>query len=177
MQFSSFVRTLAIAGSMACSGAFAAGPQGGVINFTGRVLDTTCVVDAGSTNMNVRLPDIDKTQLAGSNSSAGITAFSIRVTGCDASPDAALVSARFIPDGNVNAAGNLVNSGTATNIAIQLLDKDKNAINIQTDQYLSAEPASGASIDLKYWARYFSELGNAGAGDVSAMANFELIYQ
>jgi major type 1 subunit fimbrin (pilin) len=172
----------AIAAGMGMSSAsIAAGPQSGVINFSGQVVDTTCVVNANSTNMNVELPAIDRSLLTAPSSSAGLTPFSISVTGCSPAPGANTVSAMFVADGNIDAAGNLVNTGTAENVAIQLLDKDQTPINIQNDPWSAqmdrGESAADGSVTLKYWARYYSQAGGASAGDVASMANFQLVYE
>lgn len=172
---------IGLAMGLASASAFAAGPQTGVINFTGYVVDTTCVVDANSTNMNVVLPNVDKTLLAQSNSRVGETAFVIRLTGCVDGPETKVVSARFAPDGNVNTDGTLANTGSATNVAIELVDRDSNVINIHADdldtQAARGEYTADGVVNLRYVARYFSAQGNAGAGDVRAMANFQLVYQ
>ncbi|AZE72376.1 hypothetical protein C4K00_2147 [Pseudomonas synxantha] len=157
--------------------AFAA--QTGQINITGRVIETSCVLDASSTNVNVVLPTVDKSQLASAQSATGRTGFTLQVTDC---PEDAKVSAAFLPDANVNPYGNLVNNAAnkASNVEVQLLDQNHTAININTDddasQALRAVDINGKG-SLQYFAQYFSQEGSAGGGDVSVMANFMLTYE
>ena len=159
--------------------------QTGQIQITGKVVDTTCSVDAGSGNVQVTLPNVDKSLLQNPGSNTGITPFSVKVSGCTGSSGAGadVVSVAFVPDANVDMNGNLVNTGGASAVAVQLLDKNQQPINIHNDSY-SAQVArgestdvSGGDINLNYYARYFSAAGGAGAGDVATQANFQLIYQ
>lgn len=159
--------------------------QTGQINVTGKVIDTTCSVDAGSGNVQVTLPNVDKSLLQNPGSYTGITPFSVKVSGCtgSGSTGADAVSIAFVPDANVDLNGNLANTGSAGAVAVQLLDKNQQPINVHSDSY-SAQVARGEStdvaggdVDLKYFARYYSAAGGATAGDVAAQANFQLIYQ
>ncbi len=159
--------------------------QTGQIQITGKVVDTTCSVDAGSGNVQVTLPNVDKSLLQNPGSNTGITPFSVKVSGCTGSSGtgADTVSIAFVPDANVDMNGNLVNTGGASAVAVQLLDKNQQPINIHNDSY-SAQVArgestdvSGGDVNLNYYARYFSAAGGATAGDVATQANFQLIYQ
>ena len=161
--------------------AFAAPPQSGVINITGKVMETSCVLDSAATNIDVKLPTVDKDLLSGAQSSTGRTGFALTVTGC---AEGVKVSAAFVPDSNVDAYGNLKNSaaGGASNVQVQLLDQSHNAININTDDATSqlaraVTITSAAPATLQYYAQYFSQAGSAGSGDVAAMANYQLTYE
>jgi major type 1 subunit fimbrin (pilin) len=164
-----------------CAQAVAAAPQTGVINITGKVTETSCVLDSSATNIDVRLPSVDKDSLAAAQSTAGRTGFTMKVSGCS---DGVKVSAAFVPDSNVDTYGNLKNSvsGGASSVQVQLLDQNYAAININTDdatgQAARAVTVSGANpVTLQYYAQYFSQAGSAGAGDVAAMANYQLTYE
>jgi len=160
--------------------------QTGQIQITGKVVDTTCSVDAGSSNVQVTLPNVDKSLLQNPGSNTGITPFSVKVSGCTAGTPGAgtdVVSMAFVPDANVDMNGNLVNTGGASAVAVQLLDKNQQPINIHNDSYSAqvargeSTGASGGNVNLNYFARYFSAAGSATAGTVAAQANFELVYQ
>jgi len=114
---------ICLAGAGLCTQAFAAAPQTGVINITGKVTETSCVLDSSATNINVNLPPVDKDLLAAAQSSTGRTGFTMKVTSC---ADGVKVSAAFTPDSNVDAYGNLKNSasGGASNVQVQLLDQN-----------------------------------------------------
>lgn len=162
--------------------AYAATPQTGKINITGKVTTTSCVLGTSATNVTVKLPPVDKDLLSGAQSNAGRGGFSLSVTGCD---DGVKVSAAFVPDTNVDAHGNLKNNAAtdpASNVQVQVLDKDHNVININTDdatkQLARAETVSGTTpANLQYYLQYYSQAGGASAGAVAATANFQLTYE
>ncbi len=162
--------------------AYAATPQTGRINITGKVTEESCVLDSTATTVTVKLPPVDKDLLSAAQSNAGRGGFSLKVTGCG---DGVKVSAAFVPDTNVDAHGNLKNSaatGPASNVQVQVLDKNHQPININTDdattQLARAETVSGATpVNLQYYLQYYSQAGGAGAGAVAATANFQLTYE
>ena len=70
----------------------------------------------------------------------------------------------------------------ASNVQVQVLDKDHNVININTDdatkQLARAETVSGTTpANLQYYLQYYSQAGGASAGAVAATANFQLTYE
>lgn len=162
--------------------AYAATPQTGVVNITGKVTETSCVLGTSAASVNVTLPPVDKDLLSAAQSSTGRGGFSFSVTGCD---DGVKVSAAFVPNNHVDAHGNLKNSATtdpASNVQVQVLDKDHNVININTDdgtkQADRAVTVSGATpVELRYYLQYYSQAGGASAGNVVATANFQLTYE
>ncbi|WP_166677018.1 fimbrial protein [Paraburkholderia caballeronis] len=177
--------TLALAAIGLSTSAFATGPQTGQIQITGKVVDTTCSVDAASQNVTVTLPTVDKSSLSSAASSAALTPFAITVDGCAQTDGADTVSVAFVPDSNVDANGNLLNqaAGGAQNVAVQILDNSRNVVNVNTDT-VTAQQARGSSTDvagapvtLQYYAQYYSALGGTTAGAVSALANFQLVYE
>lgn len=172
---------ICLGGAGLCAQAFAATPQTGVINITGKVTETSCVLDSSATNLDVKLPSVERSLLAAAQSSTGRTGFTMKVTSC---ADGMKVSAAFVPDSNVDAYGNLKNAalGGASNVQVQLLDQNQTAININTDNATSqlsrAVTVSGTNpVTLQYYAQYYSQAGSASAGDVAAMANYQLTYE
>jgi major type 1 subunit fimbrin (pilin) len=87
--------------------AYAASTKTGVVNITGKVTDTSCVLDSTATTVSVKLPPVAKDLLSAAQSKTGRGGFSLTVTGCS---DGVKVSAAFVPDSNVDAHGNLKNS-------------------------------------------------------------------
>ena len=162
--------------------AYAATPQNGVVNITGKVTETSCVLGTSAASVTVKLPPVDKDLLSAAQSNAGRGGFSLSVTGCS---NGVKVSAAFVPNSNVDAHGNLKNtaaSDAASNVQVQVLDKNHQPININTDdattQLARAETVSGATpVNLQYYLQYYSQAGGAGAGAVAATANFQLTYE
>lgn len=153
----------------------------GVLNVTGKVADTSCVLDSTATSASVRLAPITKELLADAGSSTGRAGFTLKVNNC---PAGAKVSVAFVPDGNVDARGNLTNTAgnPAGNVQVQVLDRDYQVININTDnqskQLARAVDAVAATPTiLQYYVQYYSATGQAGNGDVAATANYQLTYE
>ncbi|MNH18530.1 Major fimbrial subunit precursor [compost metagenome] len=181
MKLNKYAAATLLVGAGISANAVAAPPQTGVINITGKVTETSCVLDSSVTNLAVKLPSVDKDLLTSAQSSTGRTGFAMKVTGC---ADGVKVSAAFVPDNNVDAYGNLKNTAAsaASNVQVQLLDQAQTAININTDdattQLARAVTVNGSTpVTLQYYAQYYSLAGGAGAGDVAAMANYQLTYE
>lgn len=172
---------ICIAGVGLGAQAYAATPQTGVVNITGKVTETSCVLGTSAASVNVTLPPVDKDLLSAAQSSTGRGGFSLSVTGCS---NGVKVSAAFVPNNHVDAHGNLKNSaatGPASNVQVQVLDKDHKVININTDdatkQLERAVDVSGGAANLQYYLQYYSQAGGASAGAVAATANFQLTYE
>lgn len=177
------LRTILIcmAGAGLGAQAYAASTKTGVVNITGKVTDTSCVLDSTATTVSVKLPPVAKDLLSAAQSKTGRGGFALTVNGCS---DGVKVSAAFVPDSNVDAHGNLKNSATnpASNVQVQVLDKDHQPININTDN-ADSQMARGVSVSgstpvtLQYYVQYYSQAGGAGNGDVTATANYQLTYE
>ena len=178
---------ICIAGAGLGAQAYATTPpaatSNGTINITGKVTDTSCSLDSAGASTSVKLPSVNKSLLSTAGSSTGVAGFSLSVTGCS---DGVKVSAAFVPNSHVDANGNLKNSASdtpASNVQVQVLDKNHEVININTDdntkQMARAVEVSGAAtpVNLQYYLRYYSEAGGAVAGNVIATANFQLTYE
>lgn len=151
----------------------------GTITFTGNIESDTCVVsvNGGSGTATVTLPTVSNRLLSESALTAGNTKFSINLTAC--SNDGA-VYAYFEQGANVDAAsGKLTNSGTATNVVVQLKDSNDGVINIgsdaqKTNPVSQVLDANGAA-QLFYSAEYYAT-GAAGAGTVSTSVTYSISY-
>jgi major type 1 subunit fimbrin (pilin) len=157
--------------SSASVGAFAYDAQ---VNFTGEVLDQTCQVNGnlGSTVVDVTLPKVNRSSLAGAESWAGNTPFTFTLSNCPVSA----TRAKWEITGQVDAAGTLVNTVTGTNATVRLLDPNGAAININTDAGYTFTPAPDGSATLKYLAQYYSKAGSATAGQLKTVGYWTLTY-
>jgi len=153
----------------------------GIIDFTGSITTTTCVVNGGGSaaSFSVALPPVATTSLVDAGTSAGRTGFQIEVTGCDV--DAGKISAYFEAGPSVNAeTGNLIPDETGvTNVEIALRNADLGKIvlgaagGLQNSQFV--DPVDGVAT-LNYYAEYES-LGAATAGEVSTRVQYTMVYQ
>lgn len=155
----------------------------GTINFVGKILDQTCSVTTGSKNLTVTLPAVSKTLLDTPAKTAALTPFVIELNGCDAgaSSGGQSVKAYFEPNATTDfTTGNLNNTGTATNVQVQLLNADGNTPVILgkdvASQNTTATRIDASDVKLRYNARYYAT-GAATAGDVAATVNYTIAYE
>ncbi|MBO2651606.1 fimbrial protein [Shewanella algae] len=172
--------TLAFAVSgalLGSSAAMAAGPN--TITFQGEVTAETCevTINGNTANPVVLLPSVSKTELSDPGATAGETIFTLGVTGCSGA-SAISTKTKFVGN-NVDTNGNLANTGTATNVALQLLDAaGGTAINLNTDVAVTgvalAIGETEGSVD--YAVQYISVAGGATAGTVAGSVQYAISY-
>lgn len=157
----------------------------GTVTITGKINDQTCQVNTNGKNLTVTLPTVQKTALGAADSVAGKTPFSITLTGCKVS-ESDEVALFFLPDSQyVNpTTGNLLNKATdskADNVEIQLLNDNDDAIQIGknlTDQGIKYTKLNKETEKtLNYNAQYIAKGGAAGAGNVQAKVEYNIIYK
>ncbi len=181
------------------------GAADGTITFNGRVVDQTCTVTNGSNtgNFDVKLPPVNKTQLAADGQVAGATKFNIVLTGCKAASSGTGtdgVRAYFLPNNQYvdPTTHNLKNiaqaSGTdavADHVQIQLTHADTNKViavgENMDDQVASitnpwfsfeADTAPGkAKATLTYSAQYVAVGASAEPGIVQSKVEYNIIYK
>lgn len=173
-----------ILGILAAASSSATLAYDGTINFTGKVVAQTCSVSSGSKNLTVTLPTVSEASLAAATNTAGLTPFTIELTGCNASAasGAQNVKAYFEPNATTDYdTGNLnIAAGSANNVQIQLLNADGvTPIKLGQDatgQSVTAVQIDNAAMKLRYNAQYYAT-AQATAGDVSATVNYTIVYQ
>lgn len=147
----------------------------------------TCTVTAGN-NQTVTLPTVDTSQLAASAKTAGMTPFSIDITGC---PNGFSVASNIFSGGTVdNSTGNLSNTtatnrGGARNVEVQLLNGAGSSLNgalnlsktnSAANQNSGTFPVNNNAVTLNYYAQYYATAA-ATAGLVTASINYTITYQ
>lgn len=146
------------------------------ITFTGTVEANTCTVNIdGNTNPTVTLPTVGVGSLTATGNTAGATPFTISITGCEAgtTDNVAVRFAAHNPDGT-----NLGSTGSATNVAVQLLNGSAGSTPITFTTGIAQTAAKTinngtASYDLT--AQYYANAA-ATAGTVLAVTDYEVIY-
>ncbi|HBE6720522.1 TPA: fimbrial protein, partial [Escherichia coli] len=171
-----------ILGVLAVASSSATLAYDGTINFTGKVVAQTCSVATGSGSLSVVLPAVSTTTLSADTKTAGLTPFTIQLTGCavPATSGADKVNAYFEPNANTDyTTGNLTNTASsgASNVQIQLLNADGVKV-IKLGQAAAAQNVdtvaiNDANVTLRYNARYYAT-GQATAGNVSATVNYTI---
>lgn len=156
----------------------------GTINFNGELVSQTCTINVNGTPTpaaaTVTLPTISSSLLSAAGQTAGQTSFNIQLSNCTG---AASTAAAFFEAGATvdPTSGLLKNSGTATNVALELVDSVSNAAIVAGD---SAQTVSTSRIDIDpagntnmpYAVRYKAQ-GAATAGTVVSSVTYSIDYQ
>ncbi|CAG2152997.1 fimbrial protein [Cupriavidus plantarum] len=160
----------------------------GTITFNGKVNTSTCKINGladGAADIHVALPTVSADALKTPGATAGLTPFTMRLTGCD--PKAGRVSANFEPSTNLDlTTGHLkLDSGAgmsggsaATNVQIALLNGDGSRISLNggNQNAMSAIVEADGSATLKYAAEYVAT-GPALGGIATARVLYTITYQ
>ena len=149
----------------------------GTITFAGQLNSTTCTVSSGTSgSFTVTLPTLATTELAASGAVGGSTAFSIAVSGCTTNTTA---TAYFESGPNVDtASGRLKNTGTATNVQLQLLTSSGSVINTTAasgSQNVTGATIASGSATGNFAAQYYAT-GATAAGTVASSITYSMIY-
>ncbi|TDN61353.1 fimbrial protein [Paraburkholderia sp. BL10I2N1] len=165
--------------------AFAFAASGNTINFQGEVTDQTCAVsiNGNAASPTVLLPTVASSELTGAGAVAKQTNFTIGVTGCMAPTTVAQSIDTVFVGNQVTPSGNLGNTGSATNVALQLLDPaapsapfNLSGVNGYAAPGLNLEVgATTASHDFA--VQYISEQGGATPGSVLGSVQYAVSYQ
>ena len=174
-----------ILGMLAVASSSATLAYDGTINFTGKVVAQTCSVATGSGSLSVVLPTVSTTTLSADTKTAGLTPFTIQLTGCTVPATSGVdkVNAYFEPNANTDyTTGNLTNTASsgASNVQIQLLNADGvKAIKLgqaAAAQSVDTVAINDANVTLRYNAQYYAT-GVATAGVVTSTVNYTIVYQ
>jgi len=160
----------------------------GTINITGTITANTCAIGGASpSSTTVVLPTVQTSALTGGAAKvAGSTPFSLAATGCPVATGHTL-TAYFEPGVNIDTAThNLVSTGTASGVQVQLLNGSGSTATAFSPILLgnaSSAQNSGAftvsstgTATMSYYAQYYASLATVSAGTVISAATFTLIY-
>lgn len=184
-------KTLLSAALIAGFGVAAFAPQAahavdGTITFNGKVLSSTCsvgTVTGGSVaggNVAITLPAVQATAFTTSGSVAGITPFSLNLTGCPTVPSGVQVGAAFSGASIDALTGAIMNTSGAgfSNAEVQMTDSSGTAINLNTNANpVNATISGTGTATLAYQAQYYQPSATAiTAGSVTAAVSYTLTY-
>jgi len=172
--------SIAVIGFVAMS-ATAAHASDGVINFSGKLVDTSCNVSVGGggTVGNIILPNISVTELAAAGETAGDIGFTIALSACSGSKSPVRVFFELdnspAVDRTTGRLNNTAGSGAAGNVQLELLDGNYTPIVIggAVGNYTDI---SGGSASIPFSVRYYAT-DETTPGDVKSMVTFSLDYQ
>lgn len=151
------------------------------ITFKGEVTEQTCsvTVNGSSARPVVLLPTVSKSELASATSTAGLTTFTLGVSGCTADTVDLKIKTLFIGT-NVTSSGNLENSGTAANVELQLMTDatGTSAIDLSNPTAIAGMTvlAGETTAEHDYAVQYYTPTGSAGAGTVVGVVQYAISY-
>ncbi|WP_416261021.1 fimbrial protein [Gibbsiella quercinecans] len=155
------------------------------VQFKGEVSTQTCSVNINGNESNpvVLLPTVAASTLATAGTSNGETTFTVNVTGCTANATSSTAIKTVFAGNNVTSNGNLGNTGTASNVSIQLLDSDASTPlsfssgSVATSSAMTLASGTDTSTSQNLVARYYAESTGVTAGSVIATAQYAITYQ
>jgi major type 1 subunit fimbrin (pilin) len=151
------------------------------ITFRGEVSQQTCsvAVNGNASSPLVLLPTVSTADLAAAGSTAGQTEFTVSVSGCTANVTSQPINTVFLPN-SVTASGNIANTGTATNVSLQLLDPAAPAAPFQLTGGHAAPglqvAANETSASHNFAVRYLADGAAATAGSVVGAVQYSVAY-
>ena len=152
--------------------------NGGTINFTGRIIPSTCSINLGKPDLTVALGDVPASALATPGARAGKKEFAIEVTGC--SGGGTKVAARF-ESGNADPASGQLKldaSSEAGGVQIAIYDESDGLNKFGEDvPATSLRTLSGGAATLRYSAWYVATNDPVSPGTANASATYTLVYE
>lgn len=150
----------------------------GVINFTGNITGTACVVEPSAIAQPVDLGTVSTAAFAGgTGATAASKRFNIVLKSCPASVTTAKV--RF--DGTTNSANpsilSLSSGQTATNVGVALYEQDNATLIPVGSTSASVTLLEDVDNTLTYFAKYMSTGTTVGAGTANSSTSFTVTYQ
>ncbi|MDQ8934215.1 fimbrial protein [Acinetobacter rudis] len=144
------------------------------LRFKAMIVDRTCTVSPESQNINVALGTWGTKNMMNVGDQTRPIPFTIRLSDCSAKTVS--LSFKGPQDSNNTQLLALSKDSTATNVAIQILDKDRQLLAIDTFTQPAVVDSTNKNIQLNFFANYFATRQNVTAGTANSTANFVLNY-
>lgn len=125
----------------------------------------------------ILLPTVTTADLSSPDTYSDVTAVPIEVTGCPVGTRLSVALTGTPAAGKSASSGIVQSTGTEPNVAVQIVDKDKNPVDISgaTSRFMGQTPAGNGPVSITYYARYYA-LGPAQGGRVKATLTYTLSY-
>ncbi|VUS69108.1 fimbrial protein [Klebsiella spallanzanii] len=175
MKKTIIVAMLAAGSALTMTNAFAAA---GVINFTGKILDSACDVDVASQNQTIDLGNYNKTEFPTTGSKTAAKEVKIVLKNCPVTVTSAQVRFDGTPD-LTNSSLLAIDSsatGAASGVAINLMTADKADLPLHGSNSYSYPLNSSADNTLMFYAQYISTAATVVPGQANSVTNFSVVY-
>lgn len=145
------------------------------INFTGKIVESTCTLDEASKGQHVDLGTVSANAFSAENTTNEGTHFSIGLADCSTDT---YYKAKIKYHGDTVVGKNQVLSvtGGATNIGLQILYRDT-PLELDGTESTSTIPLNDGPNRIWFLARYISLDNVVGVGDANANVNFTVSYE
>lgn len=179
-----FLYTLTFCAALITAGLTSAYASDGDVTFNGKIIDSACTVSGvnGSGNTNgtiVTLPDVTTGAFDATSKMAGMTPFTINLTGCNVTT---------MHNATVNFSGTadttdttiLKNTKATNGVGVAILEDDGvTMVNINTGTYSRPQTLATGTNALKFKTAYKanSTVAAVTSGDVQSYAVFDVSYQ
>ncbi len=148
------------------------------MQFLGATSNQTCIIEVNGSSSNpvVLLETVTVNDLVLPASYAGEKWFELSLRDCIPLQADDVYLTKLV--GNATSEGNLINAaGDAENVALQLLNSNKEPIELYQPAVLEIDMPTGANKGkLRLGVRYLSEEGNATAGSVISNLQYLVTY-
>ncbi len=161
--------------TLAYSGLFSAASFAVNIDITGTVVASPCIVNSGTPSLSVNLgDDIQADSLSTSGSVSDWKEFTLALTNCPASTSS--FSVAFSGDADTTTPANYKNTGTATNLSLELGSQDGTKTFSNGTSLDNVTIPSSHSYDLLLRTRAVST-GNVMPGSITGQVQATFTYQ
>ncbi|QLK63805.1 fimbrial protein (plasmid) [Enterobacteriaceae bacterium Kacie_13] len=145
----------------------------GTINFTGKILASTCDINGEASDVKIEVPlgTHLPTEFATTGNKSFNVPFSIDLTECDDSIKNAQVKFTGTADTNPQL---IAVTGGAVGVGVGLYEEDGTQIAINTTS--ATKPVTAKAATLKYSANYVANGEAVEPGDANATADFSIEY-
>lgn len=158
--------------------------NGGTVHFKGKLVAAPCSVSTDSSDQEVKLGEYTTHHFKTAGTLGSVVPFQIKLEDCDTTVAQTAAVAFSGREDTTSSDGTLLavdqdlssgNAGTATNIAIQVLDDTSKPVKFDGSTFVNKTTLIDGENLLKFAAQYKST-GVATAGDANADANFIMQY-
>lgn len=143
------------------------------IELRGNVVDFTCVAEAGDSDKTVPLGTWATKQLRPTGSTTSQVPFSLKLTGCP--PGSASITFSGKPDSKDSTLLALNGNSQASNVAVEIRDKDRSRLPLDQASQEVVVDAQG-NVTLQFFANYIATAEDPQPGVADADATFMINY-
>ncbi|MCE9993141.1 fimbria assembly protein [Enterobacter asburiae] len=143
------------------------------IELYGKIVDFTCVAEGSDSDKTVKLGTWPTKQLSTAGSRTQAMPFTLKLTGCP--PGAASITFSGKADGSDSSLLALNGESQASNVAVEIRDRDKTRLALQQASQTVTVDAQG-NAQLAFYANYIATADNPQPGKADADATFMINY-